>query len=73
MYKSLIARKLDIEDEDAFFMILELSTFLVSYFGRKVITKIWRCFSFVSIWVISSFKLEKGDNIKLSRAGFLYK
>ena len=24
-------------------------------------------------WDISSFKSEKGDNIKLSRTGFLYK
>ena len=49
MYESLIAKKLDIEDEDLFIMILELHTPLVSCFGIKMITKIWFCFSFVSI------------------------
>ena len=37
--KSLIAKKLDIEDEDLLFIILELNTSLVSCFGIKVITK----------------------------------
>ena len=35
----LIAKKLDIEDEDLLFMILELYTYVVSSFGIKVITK----------------------------------
>ena len=35
----LIAKKLDIEDEDLLFMILELYTSVVSSFGIKVITK----------------------------------
>ena len=48
MQKSLIAKKLDIEDEDHF-MILELYTSVVSCFGIKVTTKIWLCFSFISI------------------------
>ena len=39
MYKSLIAKKLDIKDEDLVFLILELYTFVVSCFGIKVITK----------------------------------
>ena len=35
----LIAKKLDIEDEDLLFMILELYTSVVSSFGIKVIIK----------------------------------
>ena len=36
MKKSLIVKKLDIEDEDLLFMILELHTSVVSCFGVKV-------------------------------------
>ena len=36
---SLIAKKLDIEDEHLLIMILELYTSVVSCFGIKVITK----------------------------------
>ena len=39
MQNSLIAKKLDIEDEHLLIMILELYTSVVSCFGIKVITK----------------------------------
>ena len=39
MHKSLIAEKLDIEDEDLLFMILELYTTKFSCFGIKMITE----------------------------------
>ena len=39
MLKPLIAKKLDIENEDLLFMIFELYTLVVSCFGIKVITK----------------------------------
>ena len=44
MQKLLILKKLDIEDEDLLFMILELYTSVVSCFGIKVITKIMALF-----------------------------
>ena len=44
----MIGKKRDNENEDLFFMILELYTTVVSRFGIKVITKKWLCFSFVS-------------------------
>ena len=66
LIKSLIAKKLDIKDEDLLFMILVLYTSVVSSFGIKVITK---NIGFVLVLYlfrdISSFKSEKGDNIKL--------
>ena len=37
--KSLIAKKLYIEDGDLLFMIPEFYTFVVSYFGIKVVTE----------------------------------
>ena len=48
MQKSLIAKKLDIENEDLF-MVHELYTSAVSCFGIKVFTKNMALFSFVSI------------------------
>ena len=39
MKRSLIAKNLDTEDEGLLFMILELYTSVVSWFGMKVITK----------------------------------
>ena len=55
-------------------MILELYTSVVSCFGIKVTTK---KYGFVLVLCLfrdlCSFKSEKGDNIKLSRAGFRYK
>ena len=74
MQKSLIAKKLDIEDEGLLFIILEFYTSVVSCFGIKKITK---KYDFLLIFYlfrdIKSFKSEKGTNIKLSRTGFLYK
>ena len=57
MWKSLIAKMLENED---LFMILELYT------------KVWFCFSFVSISGYS-FKSGKHDNITLTCTGFLHK
>ena len=74
MQKSLIAKKLDIEDEGLLFIILEFYTSIVSCFRIKKITK---KYDFLLILYLfrdnKSFKSEKGDNIKLSRTGFLYK
>ena len=42
-------KKLDIENKDLLFKILELYTSVVSCFEIKVITKIRNCFSFVSV------------------------
>ena len=74
MQKSLITKKLDIEDEGLLFIIFEFYTSIVSCFGIKKITK---KYDFLLILYLfrdnKSLKSEKGNNIKLSRTGFLYK
>ena len=69
----MIGKKLDNENEDLLFMILELYTTVLSRFGIKVITKNGFVLVLYLVRDIISFKLEKGDDIKLSYTGFLYK
>ena len=57
----------------SFFMILELCTTVVSCFGIKVIPKYGFVLVLYLLRDISSFKPEKGDNIKLPRTGFFDK
>ena len=69
----MIGKKLDNENEDLLFMILELYTTVLSHFGIKVITKNGFVLVLYLFRDIMSFKLEKGDDIKLSYTDFLYK
>ena len=69
----MIGKKLDNENEDLLFMILELYTTVLSRFGIKVITKNGFVLVLYLFRDIISFKLEKGDDIKLSYTSFLYK
>ena len=69
----MIGKKLDNENEDLLFMILELYTTVLSRFGIKVITKNGFVLVLYLFRDIISFKLKKGDDIKLSYTGFLYK
>ena len=55
------------------FMILQLYTSVVSHLGIKYGLKYGSVLVLYLFQDISSFKSEKGVNIKLSRAGFLYK
>ena len=65
----MIAKKLDNENEDLLFMILELYTTVLFRFGIKVITKKMVLVLYLFRDIIS-FKSEKGDDIKLSYTGF---
>ena len=69
----MIGKKLDNQNEDLLFMILELYTTVLSRFGIKVITKNGFVLVLYLFRDIISFKLEKVDDIKLSYTGFLYK
>ena len=70
MQKLLITNE---DIEDLLFVILEFNSDAVSFFGIKVITKKMTLFTLYLLYDISSFKSEKGDNIKLSRTCFFYK
>ena len=69
----MIGKKLDIENEDLLFMILESYTTVVFLFGIKVITKNRFVLVLYLFRDIISFKSEKDDDVKLSYTVFLYK